>query len=183
MPDLVPIASMMGPTIQVTREFFPGDSCAVTECLNGWGWRNLIRFATASANLGDEILRLGPPNPNSPLWEWNTCHQHWHYLNFANYQLKRLDGTVVANGHKTSFCLLDVSQITPGAPSEGFTCNNQGISIGWADVYASALDCQWIDVTGVPPGQYMLTVELNPNRLIEESDYTNNTAAFPVTLP
>ena len=104
-------------------------------------------------------------------------------MNFAEYKLMNLDGTVAAEGHKTSFCLLDVSQMTTGAPSQEFTCDNQGISIGWADIYSRNLDCQFIDATGVPPGEYLMSVELNPLGLISESDYGNNAAVFPVTLP
>ena len=39
-----------------------------------------------------------------------------------------------------------------------FTCTNMGISSGCSDVYASNLDCQWIDITGTPNGNYWLTV-------------------------
>ena len=39
-----------------------------------------------------------------------------------------------------------------------FSCTNMGISSGCSDVYASNLDCQWIDITGIPNGNYWLTV-------------------------
>ena len=40
----------------------------------------------------------------------------------------------------------------------GFGCRNMGISPGCSDQYASHLDCQWIDITDLPDGDYWLTV-------------------------
>ncbi|MCA9697946.1 MAG: hypothetical protein KC431_10515, partial [Myxococcales bacterium] len=42
-----------------------------------------------------------------------------------------------------------------------YTCYNQGLSLGWSDTYGAALDCQWIDVTDVAPGDYTLRMEVN----------------------
>ena len=59
----------------------------------------------------------------------------------------------------------------------------QGISAGWADVYDRSLDCQWIDITGVPSGRYVLQVEINPAHVIQENNYNNNTGQAEVTIP
>ena len=37
-----------------------------------------------------------------------------------------------------------------------YDCSNQGIQAGWSDLYGNSLDCQWLDVTDVPPGDYFL---------------------------
>ena len=77
--------------------------------------------------------------------------------------------------------------MSPLAGPAKYTCSNQGISVGWSDVYDASLDCQWIDVTGVAPGQYLLRVTINggPNgaHVFAESDYTDNVATVPVTIP
>lgn len=62
----------------------------------------------------------------------------------------------------------------PGAPRTGYTCLNQGISRGWADVYGRFLPCQWLDVTGLAPGDYTLRIVVNPLQTLVESDPTNN---------
>lgn len=45
-----------------------------------------------------------------------------------------------------------------------------------------ALDGQWIDVTGLAPGYYVLEAEVNAERFFEESSYENNAAANVVEV-
>ena len=83
----------------------------------------------------------------------------------------------VAHGHKASFCLED-SDCEPGY-MKVYNCANkgdQGISVNCADNYKNTLDCQWIDITDVPYGNYSLRVYVNPLREVAESDWLNNRA-------
>jgi hypothetical protein len=56
-------------------------------------------------------------------------------------------------------------------------------------VYEADLPCQWIDVTDVPPGDYVLRATLNQPRpesalpVLVERDYDNNVVEVPVTIP
>ncbi len=110
-----------------------------------------------------------------------------------------LSADIIANnglnpvlGTKRGFCVIDVSKVNgfAGTPDRQTYTNcgsqtipgNQGISVGWADEYKSKLDGQWIDVTGVPAGDYVLDVETNPDRLFQEVRYDNNSASRPVTV-
>ena len=36
------------------------------------------------------------------------------------------------------------------------------------------LDCQWIDITDVPPGHYLLRLHANPGNQVAETDFYNN---------
>ncbi len=97
----------------------------------------------------------------------------------------------MVTGRKQGFCLADVLASDYGtclgakkSNSRYTSCfNNMGISVCWADGYGYFLDGQWIDVTGLRKGSYMLEHEANPSRVIQEADYLNNTSAIPVTIP
>ena len=63
-----------------------------------------------------------------------------------------------------------------------YDCTYQGIQVGWGDLYPSTLDCQWIDVSDVAPGDYDVCVFLNTARLIPESNYDDDSGCAPVTI-
>jgi len=171
--------------VEYEWRYFPADDCAIVEgCVEMPGWRRLLRFPTWTPNTGDADLYLGPPSDSIEHFEYSSCHDHYHFDSYARYQLRNLDGTVAAVGHKQAFCLLDYYQY-PGTEDRGanYTCSNQGISRNWQDVYGGHLDCQWVDVTEIEAGDYDLWVDLNYEHLLLESDYSNNTSLVRVNVP
>jgi hypothetical protein len=97
------------------------------------------------------------------------------------------DGLIL--GEKRGFCIIDIApSTTPGGPvpdADGkyVDCDdNQGISVGWADTYDLLLDGQWIDITDVAPGAYVLEAEVNAEHVYVEASYSNNRAAVPVAV-
>lgn len=184
LPDLTVSAEVAQASMFINQEFFPPDSCAIEEgCVVGSGQRRLLRFATMTPNIGEIDLTLGDPTA-TPGFEFAACHGHFHFNGYARYELLDQMGAVVATGHKQAFCLLDsVAVGLPGAPTTPrFHCGFQGLQRGWADIYGEGLDCQWVDITGVPDGDYVLRISINPDAVIQESDFSNNTAEIPVTL-
>jgi hypothetical protein len=192
------------------RTFGAGD-CSVVEGSTQPGTRRLMRFTFATPNLGDGDLVVGDPNQHPEWFEWGACHQHWHFRQYAAYRLWTLGGYIQwrharngdpgANasevmaahpglasqfiaGHKQGFCVEDVSPYVPMELSHYRNCGyEQGISRGWADEYGASLDGQWIDITDVPPGHYVLEAEANPGHLYRELDYANNSGAALVVVP
>ncbi|HWW01808.1 MAG TPA: lysyl oxidase family protein [Candidatus Acidoferrum sp.] len=181
LPDLIIWGPAASPTV-ITRTFTNGD-CEVVEGCETPGTHTLLSFTTETRNIGDGDLALGNPGTNS-LFQWASCHGHYHFEEFADYELLDGNGNVVASGHKVGFCLLDDHPWSPTAsPQVKYDCWNQGIQSGWADVYAAGLPCQYIDITGVPPGDYALKMVVNPYGLLAESDTNNNATLVPVTIP
>ena len=144
--------------------------------------RILLRFGSLTWNLG--LKEFTPLLPRSE-WEWHSCHNHYHSMeNFVEYDLLHNETwEKVAEGHKASFCLED-SLCTGGYSQRHYQCalRNQGISVNCGDWYYSGLDCQWIDVTGVPAGGYILKQNVNPEYLAVESDYRNNVAYCKIDI-
>jgi hypothetical protein len=209
LPDLqLDVATLAGDVRTEIREFTP-DACVLQPsdlCVGGPGARKLLRFAVLSTNVGDEDLVMGAPNaddqlPNGdPTWVFSSCHNHWHFLDFARYELRPRGGTeVIVTGQKRSFCIEDTKPTDAAGPNpqRRYCCRGtdacempgvQGMQVGWGDLYGSTLDCQWIDVTDVPAGDYDLAVTINPDGVlcgtgdVCESNPANNFAVVPVTL-
>lgn len=141
-------------------------------------YRSLLRFDSQTMNWGtaDFLSNLQPDQ-----WIWHSCHNHYHsFKGFNQYELlSHSTGLSVADGRKVSFCIED-SSCSDGSPQ--YHCGNgvQGISTNCGDVYAGYLDCQWVDVTDVPFGRYVLRQHLNPNRFVPESDDLNNVATCTI---
>jgi lysyl oxidase len=130
----------------------------------------------------------------------SETHAHWHLLDFERYELRRAaDGAAVQPDQKTGFCLGDRYETDRRArlenepPSPVWTeeCGRgrptlltirEGISPGFGDDYVPELEGQYVDVTQVPAGRYVLVHRANPERELEESDYGNNAASVLVQL-
>ena len=181
IPDLIAWRDTLQPYI--TTETFDPNDCTVIEGHGLAGERRLLRFSTESRNIGGADVVIGSPIGN-PNFEYHACHDHYHFLGFARYRLLDAQGAVAAVGRKVSFCLEDILQWNASAATDSkFSCDFQGIQSGWSDIYDSGLEGQWVDITGVAAGDYTLEVNMNPDHILLESDYTNNITTIPVTIP
>jgi len=167
-PDLTPDPKRFVSQMEIVDRLFQAGDCELVEgSVGGTGYRRLLRFDTVLINSGDGDLIVGSPtDPNNPyvqqgVFEFSPCHHHYHIKGFSNYQLLNMDRTVAAQGHKQAFCLEDLLKYSNDNKSNGYTCASQGITSGWADWYFKQLSGQWIDITGVPEGDYIVHVEIN----------------------
>jgi len=182
-----------------------------------------IIFTTTIANVGDGPLILTGQTVQTPsgpvtqatqeVWkkdgttcthvagyfEFHPSHNHWHFNDFASYQLRRDDpftGPLAASSSKVSFCLIDITQLRGfNGPRQVFAdCTSQqstqGISVGFADVYDSFLPDQWIDLdldpnNPVPAGAYFLVNIADPDNLIlgTADDLPSRSGVVSVSVP
>ena len=167
--NLVPVVRRF--TID-TRTFNAND-CAVVENCATVGTRKLLRFDFLCWNAGDQDVHLGDPTQNPQWFVWSPCHRHYHLKNFNEYRIFDCSGNQ-RTGNKQAFCLEDVEKLSAGPNTSHYTCNDQGVSAGWADVYNAGLDCQWIDITDLPDGDYVLEARTNDSGIVQEDSYGDN---------
>lgn len=103
-------------------------------------------------------------------------------------------------GRKVSFCMADIDIVFWGQKGDGPRTYNapdclapassdavydyfvQGITSGWMDIYDWYLPDQYIEVSGLPDGIYLLQTEADPDRLLTESDRHNNCGGVFISL-
>jgi len=184
LPDLKIDIDRLESSLEIDKNY-DVVQCEVNEgCANSTGEIKALRFDTRTLNIGNADLALGNPN-NNPLFVFDSCptHNHHHFESFATYQLYDLNCNLVVDGHKSGFCLLDSEPVSGNSPAcNTYTCGNQGIGADCADVYTKSLDCQILDIDGLADGRYIFFVELNFEQIIQESDYSNNTAYLLIEI-
>jgi hypothetical protein len=189
LPDLRVNQEAIEQTLFIGHETFGEDSCEMSEmCVSGSGRRRLLQFEGRIENWGPGDLAPGEEQ-NNPLFEFSACHSHYHFLDFTDYRLLAADGSVAAQGHKQSFCLVEMDPVEGATvpapygthPEPGLGgCNHLGA--GWADIYGVGTPCQWVDITDVPPGDYTLQVAVNPVGTVSETSIANNIVQVPVQI-
>ena len=127
-------------------------------------------------------------------------HSHWHLEGFMRYELRTLAGAPVGRDRKTGFCLGDRYDATGtsrrmareparavyrsrcGLRRRTLTSLTQGISVGYGDDYAPRLEGQYIDITGVRTGRYVLVMTVDPDGRLADLHRDNNVSSMLVKI-
>lgn len=183
-PDLTVDTKLLGSQWVVRDEKLPAEACSVEEGGVTPGVRRLIRFSVSTPNTGDADIYVGDPNAhvaaNDGLFEFATCHRHYHFRHYAIYQLIDPATGKIWKAAKRGFCMLDTDPVPSADGNESpkshqfRNCGavgipgNQGVSHGWADTYRFFLGGQFFVLDGgdgqpvVPPGKYIIRITVNP---------------------
>ena len=182
-PDMIVRTDILERQWVVRDEKLDANFCSVIEGGVQPGLRRLIRFTVMTANVGDADINIGDPlvhfQAGDGLFELATCHQHFHFRNYAVYELIEPGTGKVWKAAKAGFCMLDTdpnpaylgqAPRNPQFRSCGDLTHsgNQGISHGWTDTYRFFLGGQFFVLDGgdgqppVPPGDYIIRITANP---------------------
>jgi hypothetical protein len=185
-PDITVDRDLIARSLRVHSVDFPADGCEVNEhCVDAPGLRRLLDFSVSVQNFGGAPALLPTPEHAMDLYQYDSCHHHFHLIGFANYSLLNEDGSLRVAGHKQGFYPTDSASYCDEAPASyvpGAGTAYLYISSGWADVYPGGLACQWIDITGVPDGSYRLRVGVNQSHVIDEDDVLPDEVEIPITI-
>jgi hypothetical protein len=181
--------------VELDTDIQPGD--VAEGCAQTATGVDLLRFSTTTANIGTVNLELGDPmcpdcesTPDAlcenPDFEFHCSpaggHDHPHFTDYARYELFHPSDLVnpVRTSAKFGFCVEDTS--CGGGAQPFYDCGFQGLTAGCEDLYSSFLGCQYVEVTGLAPGEYVLRVTADPFNEIPEEDETNNSASYTVPI-
>src|SRR5262245_30537878 len=202
LPNLIVRQDILAHNWIVRVENLPATFCSVQEGEVTPGEHTLLRFSVSTPNIGAADLALGDPNAHvaagDGLYEFATCHHHFHFRHYALYQLIDPNTQFVWRAAKRGFCMIDVQPapawfgIPPG-PAQFRSCGqigipgNQGISSGHADEYVWKLGGQYFVLDGgdgqpvIPPGQYLLRITVNPGFVPQPGENVKFATIDPLT--
>jgi hypothetical protein len=181
LPDLK-LSDNLGQQWVVRDENLGANFCSVIEGGVEPGLRRLVRFTVTINNIGNADVFIGDPNDpaHNHLFEFASCHGHYHFKNYAVYQLIDPRTGYSWRAAKVGFCMLDTDPVPsvdgtePPRARQFNSCGAigfpgyQGISHGWADTYRFFLGGQYFVLDGgdgqapVPPGDYIIRITANP---------------------
>jgi hypothetical protein len=171
-PDLQVDSMSFINSLQITSH--NANTCDVDEgCVTGYGQRYVLRFTSKINNIGTLDYYIGSPSSQPGMFNTNNCHGHAHYEGYGDYRLFNSDGNQIPSGHKNGYCVIDLCGFGQ------YTCGNMGITAGCYDAYGAGTQCQWLDLTDVPTGDYRVAIIINSKHLPDalgryETNFANN---------
>lgn len=126
-------------------------------------------------------------------------HNHWHFEQFAEYQLLGANKNLVVRSQKVGFCIgpTDPVDLTLAAatwlPPGGFgltrRCGvptalwvDEQMPVGWGDTYEQTVAGQAFDITNIPNGTYYIEIVANPMHVLYETNTANDTSLREIIL-
>jgi hypothetical protein len=141
---------------------------------------------------------VGHTSTGTLAYDPRVGHTHWHFKDFAKYELLSGDGATNIRSGKESWCLAPTdavdltvkgAQYKPYSTGLGTACGGQQaialretMDTGWGDTYGQFLPGQSFDITDLPNGEYVIRVTANPDGNLLEGDMSNNVSNRTVII-
>jgi hypothetical protein len=125
-------------------------------------------------------------------------HDHWHFEQFARYQLLDSAKNLAVRSRKVGFCIAPTDPVDLLAPHAVWQPPAIGLDgqcgvptalwvqemmpVGWGDTYVQYLAGQAFDITNLPNGTYYIQITANPEHVLYESNTHNDVSLRKVIL-
>jgi hypothetical protein len=125
-------------------------------------------------------------------------HNHWHFEQFAAYQLLGANKKLIVRSQKVGFCIAPtdaVDMLVHGALWQPSYIGLEGqcgsptalwvrelMPVGWGDTYSQSKAGQAFDITNLPNGKYYVAVIANPEHVLKEVNDRNDVSYRAVIL-
>jgi hypothetical protein len=142
--------------------------------------------------------QVGSRQAGTMEWDARTGHKHWHFKDFAQYNLLRANLQQSVRSGKESFCLANTDAVDYTVPSAKWRPENTDLAtscgmqtslgvrevldVGSGDTYSQDRPGQSFEITGLPNGTYYIQVKANPGGKLAESSTGNNTSLRKIVL-
>jgi len=158
---------------------FHESNCLLQKCVDGPGSRRLLRFPLNVVNRGDSPMILALRD--APGVRSIACDGSIFLNGFLRYELLDANGARRASGSGDVGLTCELGY--DAQSTSAFDCALLGLEPHSYRSYASDADCQWVDITTLPPGQYTLRLSVNADYQLRERDVENNSVERAVVIP
>jgi hypothetical protein len=205
LPDLVPLPSwgIDTTTVRKTRQDFLDFGATVSD--QGRAPLDVEGFRKA----GGPVLRayqyfwrgnkvVGRVRAGTMGFERGKGENHWHFRQFATYQLLTAGKKLAVRSHKVGFCIAPTDDINLFLPHAVWKPSSFGLigacgsptalwvrermPVGWADTYFQVNAGQAFNITSVPNGTYYIEIIANPRHLLREATRSNDISLRKVII-
>jgi lysyl oxidase len=131
-------------------------------------------------------------------WDDREGHKHWHFTDFAQYNLLDSTQKLAVRSGKEAFCLANTDAVDYTIANAKWRPDNTDLStscgantviavrevldIGNGDTYSQARPGQSFEVTDLPNGTYYIQVLANPANKLAEVSTANNSSVRQIVL-
>ncbi|MFC7531637.1 lysyl oxidase family protein [Actinoplanes sp. GCM10030250] len=142
--------------------------------------------------------QVGSKAAGTMQWDAREGHMHWHFTDFAQYNLLAGNKKLAVRSGKEAFCLANTDAVDytikgakwrPDNTDLATSCGantvvavREVLDIGNGDTYSQDRPGQSFDITGLPNGTYYIQVLANPAKRLAELSTSNNTALRKIVL-